>query len=81
MRDLSVEKQDLDYSCGAASVATILRFFYNKEVYEKNILEYVIKLSEDKDSTTSFFDLQKAVAKFGFKAVGIFISFEKLKTI
>lgn len=33
------------------------------------------------DGTASFSDLQQAVTKFGFKAVGISANFEKLKTI
>ena len=79
LRDADLEKQDLDYSCGSAATATILRSFYGKEIYEKDVLDEVSRIGDD--GTASFSDLQKAVKKFGFKAVGISANFEKLKTI
>ena len=79
LRDADLEKQDLDYSCGSAATATILRSFYGSEVYEKDILTEVTRIGDD--GTASFSDLQQAVTKFGFKAVGISANFEKLKTI
>ena len=79
LRDSDIEKQDEDFSCGFASVATILRFFYGKEVYEKDILDEVIRVGDD--DTASWSDLEKAVQKFGFKAVGLTLSFEKLRSI
>ena len=79
LRDSDIEKQDLDYSCGSAATATIIRSFYGKDVYEKDILDEVIRVGDD--GTASFSDLEKAVKKFGFKAVGLTLSFEKLKSI
>ena len=79
LRDRNIEKQDEDFSCGSASVATILRSFYGKDVYEKDILDEVIRVGDD--GTASFSDLEKAVKKFGFKAVGLTLSFEKLISI
>ncbi len=69
----------MDDSCGSAAVATIIRSFYGKDIYEKDILNEVLKVGND--NTTSFSDLEKAVKKFGFKAVGLTISFKKLKSI
>lgn len=79
LRDADLEKQDLDYSCGSAATATILRSFYGSEVYEKDILDEVTRIGDD--GTASFSDLQQAVTKFDYKAVGISANFEKLKTI
>ncbi|MEL6748919.1 MAG: C39 family peptidase [Pseudomonadota bacterium] len=79
LRDSNIEKQDEDFSCGSASVATILRYFYGKEVYERDILDEVIKVGDD--GTASFSDLEKAVKKFNFKAIGLTLNFEKLKNI
>lgn len=79
LRDADVEKQDLDYSCGSAATATILRSFYGSEVYEQDILDEVTQIGDD--GTASFSDLQQAVKKFGFKAIGISTNFEKLKTL
>jgi len=79
LRDADLEKQDLDYSCGSAATATILRSFYGRDIYEKDILDEVMLVGDD--GTASFSDLQQAVKKFGFKAIGISANFEKLKTI
>ena len=79
LRDSNIEKQDEDFSCGSAAVATILRSFYGKDIYEKDILDEVIRVGDD--GTASFSDLEKAVKKFGFKAVGLTLNFEKLKSI
>ena len=79
LRDQGIEKQDLDYSCGSAAVATILRSYYGVEVYERDILKEVEKLGND--GAASFSDLQKAVKTFGFKATGISTDFDTLKTI
>lgn len=78
-RDAGIEKQDKDYSCGSAAAATILRSFYGLDVHEKDILDEVIRIGND--NTTSFSDLDMAVRKFTFKAIGLSVSFEKLKTI
>ena len=79
LRDADLEKQDLDYSCGSAATATILRSFYGSEVFEKDILDEVKSVGDD--GAASFADLQQAVKKFGYKAIGISANFEKLKTI
>lgn len=79
LRDNCIEKQDADYSCGSAATATILRYFYGKDVYEKDILEVVIDVGDD--GTASFSDLEQAVKRFGFKAVGLTLSFDRLKHI
>jgi len=79
MRDFGIEKQDLDYSCGSASVATILRSFYGLDVYEKDILDEIEKIGND--GTASFSDLEKVVQVFDFKGIGLSVSFEKLKSI
>ncbi len=38
LRDKDLVKQRLDYSCGAAAVATILRYGFGDEVTERDIL-------------------------------------------
>ena len=56
-----------------------MRSFYSRDIYEKDILDEVVRVGDD--GTASFSDLQQAVKKFGFKAIGISANFEKLKTI
>lgn len=79
LRNSDIEKQDNDSSCGAASMATILRFFYHKDIHENDIIRELINLGIYGGST--FYELKKVANKFGFKAVGSKLSFKKLKSI
>ena len=63
LRDFRVVKQEFDYSCGAASVATLLNEFYGLDVTEADILQSI-----DKDATASFENMANAVAPYGFKS-------------
>lgn len=76
LRDDSVVKQDLDYSCGAASVATIMNGFYDLEVTEAELLDAM----ED-DGAASFQDLAEVVRSYGLKGVGVALSFDQLRQL
>ncbi len=70
-------KQDLDYSCGADSVATILSEYYRKpEVTEQAILKAM-----DKDVAASFHDLAGVVKPYGLKGIGLALNFEQLQRL
>ena len=45
-KDAGVVKQDLDYSCGASSLATILTYFYQNPTSERQILGRVLNLND-----------------------------------
>ena len=79
LRDSNTEKQDEDFSCSSASAATILRYYYGKEIYEQDILNEVIRVGDE--GKASFLDLKQAVAKFGFEAIGLKLSFKELKKL
>ncbi len=79
LRDLDIEKQDLDYSCGSASMATILRSFYGKKVQEKDILDKLLKIN--KNGVATFDGLSQVADSFDIKAVGMSIDFSKLKKL
>jgi len=141
LRDAQVVKQNLDVSCGSAAAATILQFFYGRDISEEDILAEVIAAnlarvasnfernirstliraaldgavsSEDikrnlaaqikgaigdgaslsdiekrvakaihdqLEATASFGDLQAAVETFGFRAVGLSLTFEQLRQL
>lgn len=74
LRDGRVVKQDLDYSCGAASLATLLNAFYGQSLTEAALLEAM-----DKGGLrASLEDMQRALPQFGFKAQGFAASYEQL---
>lgn len=74
LRDAQVVKQDLDYSCGAASLATLLNYFYGQDLTE----EALLKAMDKGDGRASFEDMAKALPKFGFRAQGFAASWEQL---
>ena len=76
LRDFRVVKQEFDYSCGAASVATLLNGFYGLDVTEADILRSI-----EKDAAASFENLAKAVIPYGFKSGGLVVSFDDLKKL
>ncbi|WP_010323835.1 C39 family peptidase [Marinobacterium stanieri] len=77
LRDARVVKQDLDHSCGAASVATILNAQYSHRVSEADILDAMDK----HDMRASFSDMALAVEKLGYRGVGYALSFEQLSKL
>jgi len=77
LRDKRVVKQDLDYSCGAASVATILSEYYRKpEATEQAILKAM-----NMDVAASFHDLAGVVNPYGLKGVGLALNFQQLQRL
>lgn len=76
-KDTGVVKQDLDYSCGASSLATILTYFYQKPTSESQILDDMA-LS---DVMASFSDLATVSQKYGFTAKGITTNYNTLSKL
>jgi predicted double-glycine peptidase len=74
LRDAQVVKQDLDDSCGAASLATLLNYFYGQDLTE----EALLKAMDKGDGRASFDDMAKALPKFGFRAQGFAASWDQL---
>lgn len=76
-KDAGVIKQDLDYSCGASSLATILTYFYQQPISERQILNDMA-LS---DVMSSFSDLASVSQKYGFIAKGITTNYDTLSKL
>lgn len=74
LRDNRVVKQNLDYSCGAASLATLLNSYYGQNVTE----EALLKAMDKGNSRASFDDMARALTDFGFRAQGFAASWEQL---
>ncbi|MGB7737250.1 MAG: C39 family peptidase [Thermoguttaceae bacterium] len=68
----NVVMQQYDYSCGAAALATILRYYWEDNVSEKQILEAMLKVltvDEVKDRVKngmSITDLRRAAVELGY---------------
>ncbi len=73
-RDEGIVKQDLDFSCGAASLATLLNSFYKQSLTEREILARMNR----ETIQASFDDMQKVLPQLGFEAKGYALTFEQL---
>lgn len=74
LRDAGIVKQALDFSCGAASLATLLNNQYGQNVTEEALLQAMDK----GDGRASFEDMARALPQFGFRAQGFAASWEQL---
>ncbi|MBS3934906.1 MAG: C39 family peptidase [Sulfuritalea sp.] len=74
LRDHRIVKQDLDYSCGAASLATLLNEHYGRNLSE----EALLKAMDKGDGRASFADMARALPQFGFRAQGFAARWEQL---
>lgn len=79
-RDEGIVHQELDFSCSAAAIATILQGFYGYTVTERDVIN---AMGIDTLSTTmaSFADMAAALPKFGFKGIGLALSYEQLRAL
>ncbi len=80
----NVVMQKYDYSCGAAALATILRYYWEDDVTEKQILDAMLKVltvDEVKDrikNGMSITDLRRAAVELGYLSSIGTMSFEQL---
>jgi len=64
LRDERIAKQNLDHSCGAASLATLLNEYYGKNLSEQELLLAMATGREDLRS--SFQNMRHALLRWGF---------------
>ncbi len=89
LRDRGLVRQAYDYSCGASSLSTILEYFFNENIDEKEALDVILKSKgmdnkenlEDKDFRLSFHDFEEFLRLRGYKAIGLALPIESLKQL
>jgi predicted double-glycine peptidase len=76
LRDENLVKQRLDFSCGAAALATMLRYGFGEAVTEREILTQLFDLLSDEEKTSvrktgfSLLHLQRVAQARGYTAQG-----------
>jgi uncharacterized protein len=84
LRDANVVKQAFDYSCAAASLATLLTYGMNDPVGERDIIaDMLANLDLDQEAVRkkdgfSLLDMQRVAQRRGYKAQGFYIAPEFL---
>lgn len=87
IRDFNVVKQQVDYSCGLASLATILNNVFHENLTEAIILDEFAKMKNiqikdlEKEEKYSLLDIKNLAELKGYKATGLKLDFENLKKI
>lgn len=72
-RGMGIAKQKFDYSCGAASLVNIIKYYYGVNTDE---LEIIGKIGIKQAFSMS--DLAQAAEQYGFKPVGLAVNYETL---
>ncbi|MGH8659021.1 MAG: C39 family peptidase [Gammaproteobacteria bacterium] len=87
LRDQYVVKQQLDYSCGAAALATLMVYYYGENTSEKEILDLLntrleTMTEEEQARKTrigfSLLDLKVVAQQKGYRAAGFKLTVDQL---
>lgn len=79
-----VVRQQTDFSCGAASLATILKYAYGMDVDEIIVMQGLLQVSDPKivmQKGFSLLDLKRFAESLGLRARGYRVTPERLRTI
>jgi len=79
-----VVRQQTDYSCGAASLATILKYGYGMDVDEASVMQGLLSVSDKQivmRKGFSLLDLKNYAEQLGFRARGYRVSLERLRQL
>lgn len=84
LRYKKVVRQKLDYSCGSAALATVLKYYYGREISEEEIVREILRFG-DKEKISkrgfSMLDLKLFADRIGFRAEGYKVKLEYLPKI
>jgi hypothetical protein len=84
LRYEGIVRQKMDFSCGSAALATILKYFYGRDITEEEIVEEILKHSDREKVMAkgfSLLDLKRYADSKGFKAEGYKVGLEQLPKI
>ncbi|WP_322629174.1 C39 family peptidase [Halothiobacillus sp.] len=83
-RYLNVVRQQYDFSCGAAALATILRYGYGVRIGEETVLSGMMGVANPELVRThgfSLLDMKEYLAQLGYRGRGYRIDLERLGSI
>lgn len=80
----TVVRQQYDYSCGSAAVATLLRFHYNTQVNEREVFTAMFDRGDQpriREVGFSMLDMRTYLEQRGFRADGLRLSLDRLANL
>jgi uncharacterized protein len=79
-QDRNVSKQNYDYSCGSAALATLLNYYIGENLTERQVIqglmEYGDKYKISERRAFSLLDMKKFVNKLGYEGAGYKATFQ-----
>lgn len=90
LRDKFIVKQQLDYSCGAAALATLMRYYFGDDTTEQELLDLLNarfksltpkQLARKKRVGFSLLDLKTVAEQKGYRAAGFELKPEQLEKL
>jgi uncharacterized protein len=79
-----IVRQHTDYSCGAAALATILRYGYGMDVDERLIIQGLLGVSDPEEVSKrgfSLLDIKHYVQRLGLRGRGYRVTVDRLQTL
>ena len=79
--------QRFDYSCGAASLATLMRYYFQDNVTEGEVLEDILnslseaEIANRRKEGFSMLDLKQFAERRGYQAIGLKLEFSALSKL
>lgn len=84
MRYRNVMRQELDFSCGAAALGTLLRYGYGIDIEERRIIGDMLKISDVDEVMRrgfSMLDMRNYVETLGFRGKGFRVEAQALRQL
>ena len=84
LNELYIEMQNEDYSCGAASLATLMRHYFNTDINERKVLDTVEDMFTEEEyeviaeSGLSFLELGQVSEELGFQSAAVRLTSDAL---
>lgn len=83
--DAHLVKQQFDYSCGSAALATLLNYYLGEKLTERQIIAGLVEYGDKKQierlRAFSLLDMKRFVEKLGYKGTGYKADIADLRTL
>jgi hypothetical protein len=83
--DAHIIKQQYDYSCGSAALATLLNYYLGEKLTEKQVINGLVEYGDKKQierlRAFSLLDMKRFVEKLGYHGTGYKADIADLKTL
>ncbi|MFP4640129.1 MAG: C39 family peptidase [Guyparkeria sp.] len=83
-RYLNLVRQEYDFSCGAASLATLLRYAYGLRLDEETVLAGMMGVADQQEVRArgfSLLEMKRYLERLGYRGRGYRIDLERLETV